>query len=246
MRIVAVVLHYGQKTLTDRVFASLLEGSLADRAHIRVLDNAAPEVFAGAWKRLEKNVYWAGALDSTLKAVADEGYTHLWFINNDVGFVTAAPLLARVQARLEGALRRGCPIGIWSPAVQQNPYHKHMEPCAAMSGDSSKLLPGMRQVPLIDGIAPVFSLDCLQDIGGLDYGDNLYGYGVDMWLSIRARRAGWPLVVDDTMVIRHRYHTTAKTTSGFMQKAALAEHAFMTERLGPDWRKTMERLKATC
>jgi hypothetical protein len=42
--------------------------------------------------------------------------------------------------------------------------------------------------------------------------------------------------------MRHRYHETARTVSGFMAEAARQEDAYLTARLGPDHRNVMHRL----
>ena len=242
-----VILHYGKPELARRVQAAFLEADPAEAAHVKVFDNAAPEPFAGAWLRTACNGYWPGALEETLQRVRAEGYSHVWFVNNDIRLVSAGPYLARVRARLAKVAAAGSAVGVWSPAVRHSPYHPQM--CvggATAMGDTActaGLLPGMRPVRLVDGIAPVYALECVEAVGGLDRGENVYGYGVDMWLAVRAYRAGWPVVVDETVVISHRYHTTAKGLTGFMERAALAEHAYLTERLGPDWRNELERMK---
>jgi hypothetical protein len=52
IRICAVILHYGDPTLTDRVRRQLLDSEHELAPDIRVLDNAAPIPADGAWVRL--------------------------------------------------------------------------------------------------------------------------------------------------------------------------------------------------
>lgn len=231
-RAAVVILHYGQARLTRRLYDQLLPESRALDVPVLVLDNAAPEAFEGAWRRLPENRYWAGAFDYAARAVRDMGCTHLWFCNNDVVFTTRPPLLGRALARLsriEAAVGR---VGLYSPAFAASPYHPQM--VAAPSGD-------YRLARVLDGVAPLVALDCLEAVGGLDAADNLRGYGVDVWLAVRAYEAGWKLVVDHQLTLRHRHHTAAKAVPGFLEAAARAEDAYLTARLGPEYR---ERIRA--
>lgn len=49
-------------------------------------------------------------------------------------------------------------------------------------------------------------------------------------------------VVDHQVVIRHRYHYTAREVAGFLDKAAAAEKAYLMQRLGNDYRSIMDRM----
>ena len=247
-RVAAVILHYGKPGLALRLAESLRQSAAREPAdkdlqgteRVLIFDNAAPEPCPGAWRRAERNLYWAGALEACVELVRTAGYTHLWFLNNDVWFTTPPPLLARVEARLDQLERRlERPVGIWSPAARENPYHPQMRRQA--SG-------GVSAVTLVDGIAPLYALDCLDAIGGVDAADNPYGYGVDLWISLRAARAGWPVLVDHDMGMEHRYHSTARTLPGFLEQAAGAEAAYLARRLadwGPDWKTRLEALKTS-
>lgn len=226
--ILAVVLHYGDPALTRNVHQALLRG--ADESAVLVIDNAAPQPYAGAL-RLPDNVFWGGALELSLQLAHERGYSHLWFCNNDITFAAppamsllafAAGRLARLQTRL------GKAVGLWAPAVTANPYHQHM-----VYADG----PQYRRVEYVDGIAPILNLECVAAVGGVDKGDNARGYGLDLWLSMRAYAAGWPVVVDHKVLVRHRYHATARREAGFLAQAARDEDIFLTARLGADWRE---------
>ncbi len=234
MRLAVCILHYGDPALAARLHAQFTRAEPALAGDVLVLDNAAPCAYPAPWKRLPSNVYWAGALAWTLDALGAEGYTHVWFCNNDAELLSAPPYMARVAARWKWLERRGR-VGILSPSVTANPYYRHM---AQTPGEQC------RKAAYVDGIAPVLSLECVRAVGGLDCGDNPYGYGVDIWLSLRASRAGWGVWVDHTLTLRHRYHTTAGAEEGFMARAARAEHAYMSARLGPDWRDLLLSLQA--
>ena len=227
-RIAAVILHYGDPRLTRRLHEQLLPEAQATDTPLLVLDNAAPEPYPDAWVRLAENRFWAGAFEYAIQSARDMGRTHVWFCNNDVVFTSRPPHLGRALGRLaqlEAAL--GCRVGLYSPAFEASPYHPQM--VARPGGD-------WRCVRVMDGVAPLVSLDALEAVGGLDAADNPRGYGVDIWLAARVYDAGYALVVDDRLTLRHRHHTAARAVPGFMDAAAQAEAAYLTARLGPDYR----------
>ena len=241
--IATVILHYGDPALAANLADSLRRADPDQAERVLVLDNAAPRPATGVWRRLPDNLFWGGALTYCLDAVRDMGCTHLWFLNNDISFETRPPLVARAALRMVrmgaalAARGLGGPagrVGVYAPAVDRNPYHPQMVRDARIQ---------YRRVALVDGIAPLIDLDCAREVGGADCADNPRGYGVDVWLSLRAHRAGWPVVVDHQLVVRHRYHTTARSVDGFMDAAARAEHDYMTRRLGPAWRDEVARLQ---
>ena len=232
--IMICILHYGDPSITRRLHRQMLDADPDWGEHIRVLDNAAPQAYDEAWERLPENIYWTGALDFALNRAREEDYSHLWFFNNDVVFTSAPPYLTRAKERLE-RLRKLCgPVGVYAPAVERNPYHPQMVRNAAAQ---------WRRAAYMDGIAPLLSLDAVQAVGGLDFGENIYGYGVDIWLSLRMFRAGWAVLVDHQMALKHHYHATARRVEGFLGLAAQAENAFLTERLGLDYKDQIKALQ---
>lgn len=230
--ILAVIPHYGKVALTRRVHAALQDGALPGQ--VLVLDNAAPEPYPGAL-RLESNIFWGGALERALDMARAAGTQYLWFCNNDLEFIlpARAPVLfaAMRLARLERALGR--PVGIWTPAVTAGLYHPQMLHAPEVQ---------YRTAVCVDGVALLLNLACVDAVGGLDMDGNTRGYGLDLWLSLRAHDAGWPVVVDQQALVRHRCHSTARHMDGFLEQAAKAEHRYLTARLGPRWRElTRER-----
>ncbi|MFV0420784.1 hypothetical protein [Oleidesulfovibrio sp.] len=234
MRTAIVILHYGSPQLTGRLYAQLLGADPKRADDILVLDNHAPQPFEGAWHRTDRNLYWAGALEYALASVQRLGYTHLWFLNNDILFETPPPVLDRAEVRIKRMQKRIASVGVYAPAVVRSPYHEHMIADARYQ---------FRRVPFVDGIAPLINIDCWQALGGVDYEGNAYGYGVDMWFSLQAHRAGWSVIVDHGVVVRHTYHSTAGKIEGFLLKAAAAEHDYLTARLGPDYKNTLAAYK---
>lgn len=239
MNLAVCILHYGDPELTAKLYAQFAgsgvgpDGPSGGAGHIHVLDNASPKPYPDAWTRLPENLFWGGAFDWAISAFREKGYTHLWFCNNDMTFVSDPPYYGHAVSRIRALEKRGG-VGLYSPAATSNPYHAQM--VAQTKGQC-------RRVEYIDGIAPVLCLDCAMDIGGLDLGQNPYGYGADVWLSLRAARQGWGVWVDDSLVLRHKYHVAARDVSGFLDRAAAAEDLYLTERIGPGWRETLKGLQ---
>lgn len=228
-KLLTVILHYGDPRITARLHEQFKNKAGGE---VRVLDNAAPVPYPLAWMRLDTNLYWAGALAHMLVRAEEEGFSHLWFLNNDIVFMRAASVVGHAWHRLhwiEGRIGR---VAIYSPAVTVNPYHKQME---HLDGGN------FRVVSYVDGIAPLISLAYWREVG-LDWADNPMGYGVDVAFSLPARRLGWNLVVDHTLVMRHRYHETARSVPGFLDEAARQEDVFLSARLGADHRRILHRL----
>lgn len=233
MSFFTVILHYGPVERTKRLHLQLLASDPGEHQRIMVFDNAAEDRYPDAWMRSKDNLYWVGAFERVMEILAARGATHVWFLNNDVLFLTGPPLIARARERLARAERLIGSVGIYSPAVTFNPYHPQMVERAGGQ---------FRQVRYVDGIAPLVSLDCWRSVGGLDHEGNPYGYGVDVWFSSQAAELGFSCMVDHQMVIRHRYHSTAREVDGFLNKAAMAERTYLTRRFGPDYRTVMARM----
>lgn len=234
MKPVVVILHYADPEVTRALHRQLLAADKNSAQDILVLDNHSPLPYPGAWRRLERNLYWGGALAYCLDLFQAAGRTHLWFLNNDITFLCRPPILERALQRLRALEKRCGPVGIYSPAVTHNVYHPQMAADATLQ---------FRQVSLIDGIAPLLRLDAVTAAGGLDAADNPIGYGADLWLSHRVRRAGFHLMVDHQVQIRHAFHKAAGDDPRFWQAAHAQEDAFFARTFGERARERIASLQ---
>lgn len=229
-----VILHYGDPGLTQRLHRQLQAQGAHWQERLFVLDNASPSPYPKAWVRLPENMYWAGALAWCVEEMRTQRYTHLWFLNNDLWFTGKPKFLDLAWQRLQVVeSRSGQQVGAYAPAVVRHPYLPQM----VQVPDKQ-----LRRVLLLDGVAPLLYLPAVEDAGGVDWEDNPRGYGVDLWLSLRLHRAGWPLLVDHQVAIRHEHHSAAKQDPAFLPLAADYEDAYLRARLGPDWRRVVRQL----
>ena len=233
-KLAVIILHYGRPELTAKLHRQLMNSDPTFIDDVMVLDNHAPLAYPQAWLRTPKNLYWPGALQLALAEMERRAYSHLWFLNNDLTFISKPPYLSRAFNRLLLAEKTAGPIGLYSPSVSSSLYHQQMV---------KKQNIQYSLVKYIDGIAPIINIKAISLAGGVDYDDNIYGYGVDIWLSMRITEAGFKLMLDHEVTVRHAHHASATAIPGFMKKAAMAEHDYMTKRFGANWREMVERLK---
>lgn len=232
-RLAVIILHYGKTDLTSRLHNQLLESDPGFE-DLFIVDNHAPIPYPDARVRLPENRYWAGALKYATEHFHAEGFTHLWFINNDIFFTNKPPIISSAWQRLQRLEKTLGKIGVYSPAALSNPYHPQM---------AQDISQQYRLATYVDGIAPLLNLECVQDVGGVKCEGNEYGYGVDVALSMALHNANWPVVIDHQVCLQHAYHSTAKTISGFLKKAGQAEDIYMRRLLGPNWRDIVDHEK---
>jgi GT2 family glycosyltransferase len=105
--------------------------------------------------------------------------------------------------------------------------------------------PRYRAVPVVEGTALVLSRDCWQTIGGLDLQSfRRYGWGVDLDLALRARKAGYGLYVTEMAYINHFGHKTANAHFGrrrYEWQANFEKVRGLRKLHGRKWRKQFPR-----
>ena len=106
-RLAIVILHYGDPVMTNRLHEQLLASDPQYADDVYVLDNHAPIPYTNAHLRTERNLFWAGGLEYCIEDVKNKGYTHLWFLNNDMFFVSQSPYIHRAWNRFIYYERKG-------------------------------------------------------------------------------------------------------------------------------------------
>ncbi|MGZ4583091.1 MAG: glycosyltransferase family 2 protein [Mycobacterium sp.] len=213
MSLLIAVPVYGQHEYTHALVADLER----EGADYLIVDNRGdyPKIANERVTTPGENLGWAGGSDLGFQIAFSEGYSHAMTLNNDTriskGFVSAL---------LDPRLPRDA--GIVGPMID------HGFPYATTDDkpDAANYIPrqSYRAVPAVEGTALMLSRECWNDIGGMEpdaFGR--YGWGIDLDLAVRARRAGHGLYTTEMAYInhfggktaharfgRHRYHSAAK------------------------------------
>ncbi|MEZ0366471.1 glycosyltransferase family 2 protein [Mycobacterium sp. pUA109] len=153
-----------------------------------------------------ENLGWAGGSDLGFRVAFSEGYSHAMTLNNDTRISTGF-IAALLDPRLPAD------AGIVGPMFDHGfPYAEtDHKPDAA----NYTPRPRYRRVPAVEGTALMLSRECWRAIGGLDLRTfGRYGWGVDLDLALRARKAGYGLYTTEMAYINHFGRRTAKARFG--------------------------------
>lgn len=153
-----------------------------------------------------KNLGWAGGSEHGFRIAFSEGYSHAMTLNNDTriskGFVSAL-----MDPRLPSD------AGIVGPMSDQGfPY--------AVAGKQPEAAdysprPQYRLVPAVEGTALMISRECWQEAGGFGLTNfERYGWGIDLDLALRARKAGYGVYTTEMAYINHFGRKTADSHFG--------------------------------
>jgi len=153
-----------------------------------------------------KNLGWAGGSEHGFRTAFSEGYSHAMTLNNDTriskGFVSAMmdPRLPTDAGIVGPMLDQGFPYAV----ADQQPEAANYTP-----------RPQYRVVPAVEGTALMISRECWQDAGGFDLTNfKRYGWGIDLDLALRARRAGYGVYNTEMAYINHFGRKTANSHFG--------------------------------
>ncbi|OBK43409.1 hypothetical protein [Mycobacterium sp. 1081908.1] len=195
---------YGQHEYTHALIADLER----EGADYLIVDNRGdyPKVGNERVATPGTNLGWAGGSELGFRTAFAEGYSHAMTLNNDTrlsrGFV-AALLDPRLPAD----------VGMVGPLFNIGfPY-------AVIEGipDAASYVPQPRYrvVPAIEGTALVMSRECWDAVGGMDLDTfGRYGWGLDLDLALRARKAGFGVYTTEMAYVNHFGRRTAKVHFG--------------------------------
>ena len=186
----AIILNHNLPEYTNWLYNSLkdYQGELYD---LVVMDNGSrPELVSSyAHIRLEKNLYWGGALNEAFKMVLNNpDYDSLLFLNNDIE-VTSEIFVGALRNELFGndyAIVAPCIAGRAAPWKQ-------------MQNWTSK---ETRTVKWIDNQAPLFHRKIIEAIGQFDP-ELYYGWGQELVCFDVCQEMGWKIGVCDHISILH-------------------------------------------
>jgi GT2 family glycosyltransferase len=195
---------YGQHEYTHALVADLQR----EGAEYLIVDNRGDYPRIGDERVIapDENLGWAGGSDLGFRIAFSEGYSHAMTLNNDTriskGFV-AALLDPRLPADA-GIVGPMIDDGFRSAVADEKPPAANYVP-----------RPQYRTVLAVEGTALVLSRECWQTVGGLDLRTfGRYGFGIDLDLALRARKAGYGVYITEMGYINHFGGKTAKIRFG--------------------------------
>lgn len=234
MALAVIVPVHGGQHLTDAVLGDLA----AERAlvEVYVVDNLGDYEASGTERRVltpPENLGWLRGSNAGMRAaMADGGFDGYVLLNNDVrlspGFVAAL-----VQA----AARPG--VGIVGPTYDDRWRFQK----TTYRGPAGDYPPGrrVRRVPFVDGTCLAVTARCVEAIGLLD--EEAFaptGWGADIDYGMRARRAGFDVVVTEGAFLNHFPASTAHALASvdeYWQRGNADMLRGLEQKWGPDWRR---------
>lgn len=153
-----------------------------------------------------ENLGWAGGSQLGFRIAFSEGHSHAMTLNNDTR-ISKGFLAAFLDTRLPrdaGIVGPMTDLGLpWAVAPQR--------PAAA----DYVPLPRYRVAPAVEGTALMLSRECWQATGGMNLENfKRYGWGADLDLALRARKAGYGIYVTEMAYINHFGRKTANMHFG--------------------------------
>lgn len=207
MSLLITVPVYGQHDYTH----ALVEDLEREDADYLIVDNRGDYPKLGGEQVITpgENLGWAGGSDLGFRIAFSDGYSHAMTLNNDTriskGFVAAL-----LDPRLPDATGMIGPL--YDDAVA---FNKGM--LAAYDGPAADYVPvsRYRKLSALDGTAMVLSREAWRKVGGLDLRSfGRYGWGTEVDLSFRVRRAGFGVYATEMAFINHFGRKTAYAEFG--------------------------------
>ena len=199
-QVVAVVLSWNGREDTLACLRSL-EGEDVD---VIVVDNASTDGTADAVRgaeviRNERNLGYAGGMNTGIRRALERGAEAVLLLNNDVEVEPGA--IAALAAHAEGA-GAVCPVVVFADDPERVWY-------AGASFDPRRGYNGRHrtertatETERICGAAVLLPRETIERVGMFD--EALFAYVEDADWSLRAREAGLPLRVTPESIVRHK------------------------------------------
>ena len=190
----AIIFNYNAKKMTDDLYESLLPAS-TEEYDLYILDNGTEkpeEVSANTSVRLEKNVYFGGAVNASFSIFLHnrDKYDSLMILNNDI-FVGENFIKVMRQRLFERDFKLISPA-VLQPEAQQTCW-KHLRNWGAKE---------TREVRWVDYYCPFFHGDLVEHIG--KFSDILQiGWGLDLYTGHLCDQKGWKAGVVDSSTVIH-------------------------------------------
>lgn len=243
-RVFAAIVNYDRADMTVDAVRSLR--SHHPRLDIAVIDNGSPEPGPTLLREhlsgdirlvtLGANGGYAAACNMAIRIAEAEGYPFAWLLNNDLEF--DAPILDSLLNALAADDRNAAvtpvtvtvddPPTVLSAGVRLRlplAQARHLLYGAPLSAVPSGVVP----VDALDGACMLVAMRAVRSVGGFDEG--FFMYWEDTEWALRARAAGWRIVVDRRVHVRHGL---ARSSTRESQVLMIVRSRIRFARLIPD------------
>ena len=231
-----VIPAYGRSDLVDLVLDDLEADPSTTPRRITVFDNLGDFTQRRANVEVVRslsNLRWIGTVNWALERAAVDGVDVCVVLNSDVRL--SRPFLAPLVAAVAGDR-----VAIAAPCYDDYWPHQHATPIPPSAADYvAKDV--VRDVPFCDGAAVAFDLPASARIGRLDVQTfDVHGYGADLDIAIRSRRAGYRVVVTESCYVSHSRHGSMPQPGVDVRAPREEIERGMTAKYGPSWRELVD------
>lgn len=217
MNIKTVIMSHNTPDTTEKLY-----NQLSQVAQVNVFDSGS-DVDKIPNCPCEKcgNLYWTGCWVKAINKYRDADF--LWVLGGDVSLKSEPWMYYKV---MEDVAKYK--IGCWSPAVSGR--------CRGVMSEE-KARGKVWSVYHVEGIAMAVSGHLLKDMSFTIPSGNVFGWGVDVWMSLMGWEGGMRNVVDGRVVVGHPDFT------GYSSDKAQREMDWWMEGvLGEGWRERAKTL----
>lgn len=224
-----VILHYESLDDTERCVRSLelithrnVGAILVDNASpTRPLPREADWLSGCDIVRNARNLGFAGGVNVGIARASELGARHVLLLNSDTEIRDGGFLTSLVDA-LHASARAGAAGPLVMDGFSQDIQDTRLAPVALRIRDRGRIKlgsldtdVGVQTVWGISGVCMLLPIHVLNEIGLLD--DKLFMYGEDTDLCFRLQRAGYQVILDDTIGITHFQRSTRLKSLGAMR-----------------------------
>lgn len=229
-----VIPAYGRPELVNALLGDLTADRSTARPRITVVDNLGDVDGVPAGVRVvrpERNLRWIGTVNWALEDAARNGSAVCVILNSDIRL--SNPFLDGLVA----AITDNADVAIAAPCYDDYWPHQHARDIPDVPTDFVAT-DVVREAPFCDGAAIGFSTAAVAAIGVLDMATfSWHGYGADIDIALRSRRAGYRVLVTEACYVSHSRHGSMPEPGVDVRRPREEIEQGLTAKYGPDWRR---------
>jgi GT2 family glycosyltransferase len=238
-RLAVIIPVYGQQEMTHTLLEDI-EDEGDKNTHVYIMDNKGDyEKFSDEMVARTPALRWLRGTNygTKLAAMCDSYYAYVW-LNNDTRI--SRGFFDGIRSALNA---QGPSLGILGPSYDDVwPQQHHSTYRGPASAYVQSPQDSERLVSFVDGAGMVVTHKLWNEIGGMDERHFAeFGWGGDFDYCIRAKQAGYKVMVTERAYFNHLKGQTNNELQERYEEAAGGEmNAGMYEKWGPNWRYTLE------